>query len=205
MPLAEDDTEIRKVSDQMLNAAFHSERFRLLYPTFRIEITRKLLNDIMLKAIKREMRQKKFSKKIIDATYVRIDSLDTATGNIKYTIVSDYTVESKYGKYDVAKGREEGTIRHWIEPIYAKALHWLSAGPFSGRSRVAIFAKRHDNKKGQDLFSKGHYVSGIPEYRIIKRARERLEPRIQKEINKRTAVLLSEVYADTPVHGHGNG
>lgn len=203
MALNEDDAEVARVSNKMLDAAFHATRFRMLYPTFRIEVTKQLLDNIMLKAIKKEMKQKKFSQKIIDSTYIRIDGVDTATGEVMYTVVSDYKVESKYGKYDVAKGREEGTSRHWIEPIFAKALHWLSGGPQSGRSRVAIFAKRHDNKKGQDLFSKGHYVSGIPEYRIIQRARQRLEPRVQKEVNKRTAVLLSEVYADTPVHGHG--
>ena len=48
----------------------------------------------------------------------------------------------------------KGTSRHWIAPLYAKALHWLSGGPQSGRSRVAIFAKRHDNKKGVTSFLK---------------------------------------------------
>ena len=205
MPLNEDDVEVAKVSASMLDAAFHAKRFMLVYPTFRIEVTKKLLDDIMLKAIKTEMRKNKFSKKIIDSTYIRIDGVDTATGDVLYTIVSDYKVESKYGKYDVSEGREYGTSRHWIAPLYAKVLHWLSGGPQSGRSRVAIFAKRHDNKKGSDKFSKGHYVSGIIGLKIIQRARERLEPKVQKEMNKRTAVLLSEVYADRPTHGHGGG
>ena len=204
MSFDENSSEVTKISDKMLDTAFHSERFKMLYPAFRIEVTRQLLDDIMLKAIKREMKQKGFSQKIIDSTYIRIDSLDEVTGAVNYTIVSDYTVKSKYGEYDVAKGREEGTSRHWIAPVFAKVLHWISGGPNTGRSRVAIFAKRHDNKKGSDKFSTGHYVSGVPELRIIQRARERLEPKVQKELNKRTAILLSEVYADVPVHGHGN-
>lgn len=38
---------------------------------------------------------------------------------------------------------EQGTSSHWIEPVTFDALHW------------------EDKKTGKDMFSKGHYVSGI--------------------------------------------
>ncbi len=44
-------------------------------------------------------------------------------------------------KMQVAKFLHYGTVKHWIEPKRAKALHWI--------------------QKGKHRFSKGHYVKGI--------------------------------------------
>ena len=56
---------------------------------------------------------------------------------------------------------EYGTKDHWIggNPLLA----WMSKGPQSGHAK-AIFSKRADNKKGNMLFSKGHYVTGLFPY-----------------------------------------
>ncbi len=51
----------------------------------------------------------------------------------------------------------DGTKSHWIAPVKAKALHWLSK---VGIHPQAIFF-RGGTKAGTNLFSKGHYVSGI--------------------------------------------
>lgn len=58
---------------------------------------------------------------------------------------------------------EYGTDRHWIEPKDPDGfLVWESKGPESGHSK-AIYSKRADNYEGKLLFSKGHYVTGLPD------------------------------------------
>lgn len=62
----------------------------------------------------------------------------------------------------LAKFFEHGTRDHWVEPRDPDGvLAWESAGPESGRKK-AIYSKRADSAKGKAVFSRGHYVSGIP-------------------------------------------
>ena len=51
-----------------------------------------------------------------------------------------------------------GTVQHWIAPVTAKALAWPAS---SGKHATAIYFQG-EAKEGQTLFSKGHYVSGVP-------------------------------------------
>ena len=78
----------------------------------------------------------------------------------KFKFINDWKYEDKYGRHLMARYFEYGTRQHWIAPRFKKVLTWLSAGPESGHGH-AIYSKRYDNKKGQRLFSKGHYVSGL--------------------------------------------
>ena len=55
---------------------------------------------------------------------------------------------------------EDGTLDHWVGTKNKKALAWKSEGPESGRPQ-AIYSKRADTKKGDMLYSKGHFVRGI--------------------------------------------
>ena len=61
-----------------------------------------------------------------------------------------------------------GTKRHWIEPVNAKALAWSAT---AGRNANAIYF-RGEAKAGDTLFSKGHYVSGVPKTEVMERGFE---------------------------------
>ena len=87
--------------------------------------------------------------------------------NIKLTQISElvYEIENAWTGENgepLAVFFEYGTDRHWIEPKDPNGvLAWASGGPQSG-SAQAIYSKRADNKKGNTLYSKGHYVNGVP-------------------------------------------
>ena len=51
-----------------------------------------------------------------------------------------------------------GTTRHWIEPKNAKVLAWKGK---SGSHAQAIYFQG-TSKEGDMLYSRGHYVSGVP-------------------------------------------
>jgi len=62
----------------------------------------------------------------------------------------------------LAKWFNYGTVDHFIQPTDPEGvLAWASGGPESG-SPTAIFSKRAGSVKGETLFSKGHYVKGLP-------------------------------------------
>ena len=84
--------------------------------------------------------------------------------NIKLRKISDgkYEIENAWKNEDdkpLAVFFEYGTRDHYISgnPILA----WPSGGPNSGNPR-AIYSKSAGNKKGNILFSYGHYVTGLP-------------------------------------------
>ena len=86
--------------------------------------------------------------------------------NIKLKKISDgrYEIENAWKNEDdkpLAIFFEYGTDDHYISgnPILA----WPSGGPNSGNA-TAIYSKSAGNKKGNMLFSRGHYVSGLPAY-----------------------------------------
>ena len=82
----------------------------------------------------------------------------TKTGNTQWKIDNGWRGDNDE---PLAIWFEHGTRRHWVEPKNAKVLAWQSEGPESGHAQ-AIYSKRHDNYKGQWLYSKGHYVTGLP-------------------------------------------
>ena len=61
-----------------------------------------------------------------------------------------------------------GTVDHWIEPVNAKALSWTAK---SGRNASAIYFQGNA-KEGDRLFSKGHYVAGVPKTEVMERGFE---------------------------------
>ena len=188
------------VTDEMIDIAFSVTRFQMIYPSFRVDLAQKLVDDILLREIHDRMKAKNFSQKIIDSTKVTVVNVDDHTGNITIRATSDYEAEKEDGtKFDVAKAREEGTTRHWVGPKKpGGVLAWPSAGPFSGLAR-AIFSKRADNALGRFLFSKGHYVSGIDEARIVRDTCRLLQPVIQREFDKQSLAFFKEVMTET--HG----
>lgn len=62
-----------------------------------------------------------------------------------------------------------GTIQHWIEPLDPDGvLAWEGR---SGRNASAIYFQG-ESKEGDMMFSKGHYVSGIPRTEVMERGFE---------------------------------
>lgn len=78
---------------------------------------------------------------------------------------------------------EEGTITHWIQgnPI----LSWISKGSDSGNNAGAIYFKNFANEPGMRMFSRGHYVKGLPKTEAMQyglsRGLQRLKQALPKE------------------------
>ena len=128
-----------------LDVLFRTQKFTTQYPSFAKSKLEELANKIILDEIHETMRSKNFSQKIIDSTYVK--SVDITSGEIE--IVSDYKSESGF---DVAKAREEGTRDHNVKPK-GKVLSWIG--------------------NGARMFSRGHWVKGLPEERIIEKTAQK--------------------------------
>ena len=60
----------------------------------------------------------------------------------------------------------EGTVQHWIEPLDPEGV--LAFPAKQGRNASAIFFMG-ESKAGDTLFSKGHYVSGVPKTEVMQR------------------------------------
>ena len=83
-----------------------------------------------------------------------------------------------------------GTRDHWIEPVNAKALAWKNK---EGSHAQAIFYQS-GTQEGSTIFSKGHYVSGVPRTEAMemgmkagkKRIIAEATSKIQNDINARS-------------------
>jgi len=84
------------------------------------------------------------------------------TGELSGKILNSWGSSEK----PLAKWFEFGTPDHWIEPLKAGGV--LAFPATFGRNATAIFFMG-DKKVGQTLFSKGHYVSGIPKTEAMQR------------------------------------
>ena len=83
---------------------------------------------------------------------------------------------------------EFGTPRHWIQPKNPKGvLAWQAPGS-AGESHGNAIYYQSGVKKGTWLFSKGHYVSGLPKTEAMHKGFDsgiiKLQQKIHKEIRK---------------------
>jgi len=84
------------------------------------------------------------------------------TGRLSGKIINSWGSADK----PLAKWFENGTPDHWIEPLSpGGVLAWTAT---FGRNASAIFFMG-SKKVGQTLFSKGHYVTGIPKSEAMTR------------------------------------
>jgi len=76
-----------------------------------------------------------------------------------------------------------GTVQHWIEPKNSKVLAWEGK---SGSHATAIYFQGEKNTG--TMFSKGHYVSGVPRTEAMERGfnigKERLSAEASKIVQK---------------------
>ncbi len=84
--------------------------------------------------------------------------------NIKLKKISDtqYEIENAWAEdgKPLAVWHEYGTDRHWIEPKKPGGV--LAFPAKEGRNANAIYYKSSGVQEGDMIFSKGHYVSGLP-------------------------------------------
>lgn len=77
------------------------------------------------------------------------------TGNNKGEIINTWGSSEK----PLALWFNHGTVTHWIEPIDPDGV--LAWGNTFGKNSPAIYFQGTGSKKGDMMFSRGHYVSGI--------------------------------------------
>ncbi len=81
----------------------------------------------------------------------------------------------------------EGTSQHWIEPLDPEGV--LAFPAKQGRNASAIFFMG-DSKEGDTLFSKGHYVSGVPKTEVMQRGFQIGKARLAEEAGR---IIQSEL------------
>lgn len=155
--------------DDKLKRVTKVMQLKLQYPKF-VEITATAIaNKEILDYIHEEMAAKNYSKKIIERTYLEKVQLNNE-GFLTFVVVSDYESESRF---DVAKGREEGTDRVFVRPVYKKALHWIQVG----------FSR----------FSLGHWRRGIQASHIIDRVVAQRLSIAQDRLDRETDELIDKI------------
>lgn len=112
---------------------------------FQAVTLKRLANEIILSKIHQKMKSANFSEKIINETF--LDDIEFISNKkVRLHFKSEYLSDDE-NKFDVSLAREEGTVRHFIKPVKKTVLYGGPKWPF---------------------FSKGHWVSGIPAYHIIR-------------------------------------
>jgi len=128
-------------------------------PTQREEVRKeidKILNDFMEPLMNATIVAE--IKAIADAANMPQGFKDgvkfVRTDNNKGQIINTWGTDEK----PLARYFNYGTTMHWIEPVTAKALAFPGT---SGRNATAIYFQGEKTPAGT-MFSKGHYVSGVP-------------------------------------------
>ena len=110
--------------------------------------------------------------------------------NIKLHKISDtkYIIENAWednGK-PLAVWFEYGTTDHWIEPRNPRGVLAFPK-PAEGMQRhsSAIYFKSHKPDAGEMVFSKGHYVSGLPALEPMSRGFKIGSERMKERLNDR--------------------
>ena len=108
------------------------------------------------------------------------------TGDLSGRIVNTWGTQEK----PLAKWFNGGTRDHWIAPLKpGGVLAWTAT--FGRNARPAIFFMG-EAKPGDTLFSKGHYVKGVPKTEAMERGIERGMVRLQEAILKNSKTEVSK-------------
>ena len=177
------------------------ETFNLRYADFMDKLVKKIVNEEIVDTIKWKMKMHSFSTKIIDT--VRLVDVRIHGTEVEGYIVCDYMARGKapdYGEFDVAKAREEGTKRHWVEPKIMKQQPIMinyTTGQIIARSTLMnqpnLPKALHWNANGTHYFSKGHWVSGMPSLRLIKRTVKEKRRIVKERIKDETKAFLKDL------------
>lgn len=95
------------------------------------------------------------------------------TGPMSFKLINTWGSEEK----PLAKWFNDGTTDHWIAPLGDYPLHWKAGDADKARNASAIFFESAEISEGQDMYSYGHMVSGLPATHSMERAIERAKKR----------------------------
>ena len=145
-----------------------------------------------------------------------VDALEfNEIGPGEYEIVNDWSrPPDKWREtpYPLAKWFEYGTDRHWVAPRgkaagFSDVLTWIRGDPDKDRPQ-AIYSKSYEPPEGTRLFSKGHYVSGIPAIEPMHRGFEQGLRRLQDYLAHHKVAVTARRQAKSYSHdptGTGGG
>ena len=85
---------------------------------------------------------------------------------------SDDTSRTVQSPAEYAEYVNYGTSSHWVQPVFANALHWEGTG--------MMYAGGLMHSHGYGGFSKGHFVGGIQARHFVEDSIEQTLPRIQE-------------------------
>jgi len=143
--------------------AFLAFKTQVQYPRFVREEAKKIAEDVILKPLHSRMKSFGYSQKIIDGTTIE-NIIVNRTGTMSFDVVSDYDSESGF---DVAKGREEGTVDHDLPKVPGRIYFWIAGG----------FIR---------AFSRGHRVKGITATNVVQKTVQEKTPEAQARLNEAT-------------------
>jgi len=142
---------------------------------FQAATLREYANVIILEKIHEKMRNAGFSEKIIDGTILdNIELIGRKKARLYFR--SEYFSKTNF---DVALAREEGTDRHFIEP--------LSASSGFDKKPTAL----HGGSKWP-YFSRGHWVEGILALEIVATTVKEMTISLQDEYNRQQNIWISK-------------
>ncbi len=107
-----------------------------------------LVNQTIITEIKNIAMAANIPQGFIDG--IKFRKTEPNHGQVINTWGTEETPLARYFNY--------GTVQHWIAPVTAKALAFPGG---EGKHATAIYFKGQ-SKETDTLFSKGHYVSGVP-------------------------------------------
>ena len=117
---------------------------------------RKLFNSIVIPEMKSIATAMNLPKDFVDG--IKFRKTGENTGEVVNTWGGTYNSSGQFAA-PLALWFNYGTARHWIQPkTPGGTLSWIAGG---GNNANAIYFQG-GAKEGQRMYSKGHYVSGLP-------------------------------------------
>lgn len=140
-------------------------------PTLQKKALERAADEAVLTSIHTDMETNKFSKKIIDKTFV--GDIEQTPKGAKVHFISDFESDSGF---DVSQGREEGTFHpNPTFPIKGKSLSWI------------------DKQSGKRIFRKKSHPSGIKRLLIIETNINKNEQAFRDSYEKQIADSLNQL------------
>lgn len=139
------------------------------YVSFVIFTLTTIINEYIVDPIHESMRGAGVSRKIIDRTYLDV-RVEQKGKEVTFHIKSDFITDTGF---PVAKIIEFGRKAYTIKPVRKKLLKWLNEGKWVSKHEVKIPKK-----------DAGLYI-----FNAIKKG----QPKVQKELNKRTKKWVSNI------------
>lgn len=144
---------------------------QLQYLPFVVSTLTTLINVYIVDPIHDTMRAANVSQKVIERTYLDVHA-EANSETITFSIKSDYLSDTGF---DVARMIEYGRRAYLVVPKFKLFLSWIS------------------KKTGKRILAKQSHIPEKPALKAIFNAIVMGQPKVQKELNKRTKTWLSEI------------